>query len=338
MRVTIKDVARECGFSVTTVSLVLNNKECRVSEAAKAKILGTAARMNYRPNHLAVGLVTKKTHTVGVIVPDISNFHFAEMSKAIEQECRANGYIVLLGSYGDSDEQAAEYFSEFIGKGVEGIIFAKPLVKNPSVKELQCYESAQAAKVPVVTFEPAGPKIKSQVVTFDYREGGYMATKHLLDYGHRRIGYISGGSSMLSSIAREEGYKLALKEAGVEYDPELLFEGDFGLESGIRALPYLLGKNASAIFAFNDMMALGVYKAARSYNLTIPSDFSIVGFDDSFMNEILEIPLTSIVHPAIDLGRESARQVLRLIRGEPVNKAVVFRPSLKVRGSTRRLF
>jgi LacI family transcriptional regulator len=337
MRVTIKDVARACGFSVTTVSLVLNNKECRVSAAARAKILKTAAEMNYKPNHLAVGLVTKKTHTIGMIVPDISNFHFAEMIKAIEQECRANGYIVLLGSYGESDEQAAEYFAEFIAKGAEGIIFAKPFVKNPSRMELQCYESARAAKVPVVTFEQGGPDIHSQVVTFDYREGGYLATKHLLEYGHRRIGCVTGGSEMLSSIARAEGYRQALEEAGIPFDPELLYEGDFGLNSGIQALPYLLGKNVTAIFAFNDMMALGVYKAARSYNLNIPRDCSVVGFDDSFMNEILEIPLTSIVHPATEMGLESARQIIRLIRGEPVGDPVVFRPSLRVRGSSRRL-
>lgn len=337
MRVTIKDVARNSGFSIATVSLVINDKECRISEATKAKILAIAAQMNYRPNHMAVGLVTKKTHTIGMIVPDVSNFHFAEMCKAIEQECSANGYIVLLGSYGSSDDQAFEYFNLFIDKGVEGIIFAKPMVLNPSAKEEMCYALAKSAKVPLVTFEPVNANAKTRIVQYDYQGGGYMATKHLLDFGHRRIGCITGPDNMTSSIARTEGYKQALAEAGIEFDPQLLYEGNFDLESGVHALPYLLGQGASAIFSFNDMMALGVYKAARSYNLKIPADLSIVGFDDSYMNEILETPLTSVVHPAKERGLESARQILMLIAGNDQEDEIMFRPTLNVRGSTKRL-
>jgi LacI family transcriptional regulator len=337
LRVTIKDVARESGYSVATVSLVLNGRG-RVSEETRAKILKIAADMNYRPNHLAVGLVTRKTHTIGLIVPDVSNFHFAEMCKAIEQECRDNGYFVLLGSYGSSDDQAYEYFNMFIDKGVEGIIFAKPLVRNPSCEEEMCFTLADSAKVPVVTFETVQTKATTRVVSFDHHEGGYLATKHLIDLGHRKIGCITGSNEILSSISRVEGYKQALAEADIEFDSQLLYEGDFTLESGMQALPHLLGQGVSAIFSFNDMMAMGVYKAARNYNLKIPADLSIVGFDDTFLNEILEVPLTSVEHPARELALESARQVLKLIDGEEQTKEIIFRPTLKVRGSTRRLF
>ncbi|WP_040952207.1 LacI family DNA-binding transcriptional regulator [Gorillibacterium massiliense] len=337
MPITIKDVARESGYSVATVSLVLNDKESRISKSARAKILQTAEAMNYRPNRLAVGLVTQKTHTIGLIVPDISNIHFAEMCKAIEQECRNNGYIVLLGSYGSSDDQAYEYFKEFIDKRAEGIILAKPLMTELSEKEKMCFSLAEKAKVPVVTFEPIAAAKGVRTVGFDFETGGYLATKHLIDLGHRRIGCVTGPQKMLSSLGRLSGYKKALAEAGIEFDLDLIYEGDFTLGSGIQALPYLLGQNVTAVFAFNDMMAMGVYKAARSYQLRIPSDLSLVGFDDIDLNEILEVPLTSVTHPANAMGKESAKQILSMIEGEEREHGILFRPSLKVRGSARRL-
>ncbi|WP_276353762.1 LacI family DNA-binding transcriptional regulator [Cohnella caldifontis] len=337
MRVTIKDVARECGYSVATVSLVLNDKESRISAAARAKILKVAEEMNFRPNRLAVGLVTQKTHTIGLIVPDISNFHFAEMCNAIEHECRNNGYIVLLGSYGSSDDQAYEYFKEFIDKRAEGIILAKPRLTELTEKEKMCFSLAQRARVPVVTFEEFKAAKGVRSVSFDFEAGGYLATKHLIDLGHRRIGCITGQSNMVSSLARLKGYKKALSEAGVDFDPQLIYEGEFTLDSGVEALPYLLGQNVTAIFAFNDMMAMGVYKAARNYQLKIPTDLSLVGFDDIDLNEILEVPLTSVTHPAGAMGRESAKQVLNMIDGGEREHGILFHPSLKVRGSTRKL-
>lgn len=338
MRTTIKDVARETGVSIATVSLVLNGRECRVSKKTKEKILHAAESMNYRPNHLAVGLVTKKTHTVGLIVPDVSNVHFADMCKAIEQECKAKGFIVLLGCYGYSDDEAYKYFSVFIDKGVEGIIFAKPMVTDPSKLEEMCFKLAKNAKVPVITFEPTDTRYDAHVVRFDYQAGGYLGTKHLIDQGHRRIGCVTGPANIVNSIARVDGYRAALEEAGIEFDPKLLYEGDFNLESGQRALPFLLGQGVTAIFTFNDMMALGIYIAARNYRLKIPADLSVVGFDDSYLNEILEVPLTSVVHTATELGMASAQRVLKLINGEADDEEErIYRPTLNVRGSTRKL-
>lgn len=332
MRVTIKDVAKACDISAATVSLVLNNKECRVSDETRAKIIKVAKDMNYRPNQLAVGLVTKKTQTIGLIVPDIGNFHFAEMSKAVELECRNNGYIVIVGSYGESDEQAYAYFKEFIDKGVEGIIFAKPMLAKLSKEDKNCFELAESMGVPVVIFEPVSVKGDIGVVNFDYVTGGYLATKHLIDLGHERIGCITGPNNMISSMSRIEGYKKALSEAGIPFDSSLMYEGDFTVRCGLKALPYLLGQGISALFTFNDMTALGVYKAARQYNLKVPDDLSIVGFDDTFLNEILEVPLTSVTHPAEFLGEESAKCILSLIKREAYEERI-YTPILMVRGS-----
>jgi LacI family transcriptional regulator len=337
MRVTIKDVAKACGISITTVSLVLNQKECRVSEPTRKRILDAAKRLNYRPNKLAVGLVTRKTHTIGLIVPDISNFHFAELCKVIEQECQAKGYIVLLGGYGDSDEQAFEYFNAFLDKGIEGLVFAKPFGQKLSEIDERCFDLAERAGLPLVTLNKGKQGPTTRAVEFDFRKGGYLATRHLVELGHRKIGCITGPLALRSALDRLKGYEKALREGRLPYDEALVYEGSFNLESGQKALPYLLGKGVTAIFASNDMMALGVYKTAREYGLKIPSDISLVGFDDLFIDEFLEVPLTTVVHPSKELGRESTRQLFAMIEGRAAVSAQLNpEPVLKARASTAR--
>ena len=337
MRTTIKDVAKACGISTTTVSLVLNERECRVSESTRESILAAAKRLNYRPNKLAVGLVTRKTRTIGLIVPDISNFHFAELCKVIEGECQAKGYILLLGSYGESDEQAFEYFNAFIDKGIEGLVFAKPFGIKLSDMDRRCFELAERARLPLVTFDKGLPGPYTRAVEFDFRKGGYLAAKHLVDLGHRRIGCIAGPSSLRSAIDRLKGYQKALREKGIPYDEDLVYEGNFDLESGQKALPYLLGKGVTAIFASNDMMALGVCKTAREYRIGIPKDISLVGFDDLFIDEFLEAPLSSVVHPSRELGRVGTRQLFAMIDGEEETPPIPRpQPVLKARASTAR--
>jgi len=337
MRATIKDVAKACGISITTVSLVLNQRECRVSEPTRKRIFDVAKKLDYRPNKLAVGLVTRRTRTIGLIVPDISNFHFAELCKVIERECQAKGYIVLLGGYGDSDDQAFEYFNAFIDKGIEGLVFAKPFGLKLSEVDRRCFELAASAGLPLVTFDkgPAGPTRRT--VEFDFARGGYLATKHLVELGHRKIGCITGPSGLRSAIDRLKGYEKALREASLPYDDGLVHEGGFDYESGLEALPCLLGAGATAVFASNDMMALGVYKAAREYGLSIPRDISLVGFDDLFIDELLEVPLTSVVHPSSELGLEGTRRLFAMIEGSSdTSSAPKLQPVLKVRASTAR--
>lgn len=337
MRTTIKDVAHKSGVSVSAVSLVLNNKKCRVADETRKRIIRIAEELQYRPNHLARGLVTRKTHTIGLIVPDMRNYHFAEICKQVEHVCRDKGYIVIMGNYGTSAQQANEYFNVLIDKGVEGIIFAKSSVIYPSKEEQECYKMANLANVPIITFEPIEAQTRVSTILFDYKLGGYIATKHLLNLGHRNIGCITGPSTVKTSLERLEGYKMALKEQGIPFDPRRLYEGNFEIESGMGALPTLRGEGVTAIFSFNDMMALGVYKAAHNYNLNIPNDFSIIGFDDIFLNDILEIPLTSILQPSAAIGRESAEQIIKMINHDEFSRSVVFQPVLKVRASTSKI-
>jgi len=167
--------------------------------------------------------------------------------------------------------------------------------------------------------------------------GGYKACKYLLDIGHQRIGMITGQISLYNCIKRLEGCKKAFDETGIPFDNSLVYEADFRLASGMEALPYLLGKGVTAIFAFNDMIAYGVYKGMRDYNLSIPDDLSVIGFDDIFFSDIIYPPLTTMEYPIKEMA---AAVVSRLIdRVDSTEQAppqvMTFDPTLKVRGSTR---
>ena len=173
-------------------------------------------------------------------------------------------------------------------------------------------------------------------VVLDHKLGGYLATKHLLSLGHRRIGCVSGPANVPSAIQRLEGYKQALLEEQIPFDPDWVYTGDFRVENGSRALPYLLGQNVSAIFACNDMMALGIYRESRLYNLRIPNDLSLVGFDDIFLSDFLDPPLTTVAQPIADIGKECVKQAMLALNNEATDGGTfVFKPVLKVRGSCR---
>lgn len=161
-----------------------------------------------------------------------------------------------------------------------------------------------------------------------------MATKHLLSLGHKRIGCITGPARDVVTHDRLDGHKEALAEAGIGFDPALVCTGDYRIDCGTEHLAYLLGQSVTAIFCFNDLMAMGVYKGCRNYNLKIPEDLSVVGFDDIPFCEALEVPLTTVYQPAERIGEEAMKQVFNLLNHEEQAKDIVFEPVLKVRGST----
>ena len=165
-----------------------------------------------------------------------------------------------------------------------------------------------------------------------------MATRHLVECGHTRIGCVSGTAEFSVTAQRLEGYKRALKEADIPFDEKLVFRGDYTLRSGSRALSYLLGQNATAVFSFNDEMAFGLYQSARQYGISIPGDVSIVGFDNVPFSDVLEVPLSTIDVPTEEMGKSMARELVRIIRendrGE--RRTIMYEPALILRGSVAR--
>nr|WP_283243691.1 LacI family DNA-binding transcriptional regulator [Feifania hominis] len=309
--------------------------------------------LGYRPNRLAVSLVTKKSNTLGLIIPDNSNVFFAELSKGVEVAARKLGYNLIYGNTNNKSKRDLDYIRVFIDRGVDGIIFTRSAGTDPD-DERACIDLLLQSGVCFMTMdrvignraiysEALGRMISSEdifSVALDHVKGGYLATRHLIDLGHRRIGCVSGPAGLTTSDDRLLGYQQALEEAGIPYDPALIFEGDYEPGSGATALPYLLGRNVTAIFAFNDMMAFGIYREVHNFNLSIPDDLSVVGFDDIFFSEIIQPPLTTLRQPVFEMGTQVVNELVDLINGVPqgeLQRHIRFEPTLQVRGSTAKV-
>ena len=338
MRTTIKDVANRAGFSPATVSLVLNERPVSIPQQTRDAVIKAAKELNYHPNQLAVALVKKKTNTIGIIIPDNSNLFLSTYSNKLETFANQKGYSVILGNANDSIDNTLFHLQAFADRGVDGIILMQTEFSTKEETQ-RCISTVQNLSTPVLPIDRVPADFADKSIILDHFKGGYMSAKHLLDLGHRRIGYITGPLSLNLLVQRLEGCKKALAEANVPFDPALVFESDLQLNSGITALPYLLGQNVTAIVAFNDMIAYGVYKELRNYQLNIPDDVSLVGFDDLLFSDIIQPPLTTSEQPLEEMARFAISQLINIIEKKDysLDFPQLFSPILKVRGSTKRL-
>ena len=329
MRTTIKDIANYTGFSVTTISLVLNGKADKIPKSTKDVIFDAVEKLNYRPNQIAVGLV----------ISDVSNVFFSNLAKGVEDECRRNGWNLILCNTNDLHKRDLEYIQVLADKGVDGILFCMSLDSDKK-RALESVDLMKKLKMPFVMIDRFLEEVDCCSVIVNHRSGGYAATKHLLELGHQNIACVAGPLALEDSQHRLKGYKEALEEYGIAYDPDLIYEGNYDRESGKEAVEYILGlsKKVTAIFSFNDMSAYGVYNRLKKHNYYIPRDMSLVGYDDIFFSEILDVPLTSVSQPVYDMGVEAVQQIISEI-GSGVNsrKCITFQPKLTVRESTQRL-
>ncbi len=337
MRTTIKDVAKLAGVSPTTVSFVINNKAVSLSEETRAKVQAAIKTLHYRPNQLAVGLVTNTTNTVGVILPDSTNPFFALLAHHIETELRQQGIAVIIGNTGGDPEITRKYLNIFSDRCLDGLILAQ-LDFDDESETFKCQELIQTLDTPIVFVDRITQDQPSHSVEVDQQEIGYLATKHLLSLGHKRIGCVSGSIRLKVNACRYEGYKRALQEHDIVPDEKLLFCDALSIECGCKGLPYLLGQNVTGIFTFNDMIAYGVYKECRNYNLSIPGDLSVVGVDDIQFSDILSPPLTTVAQPVESIARSAVEQILKLIGNPGAGpEPTRLHPVLKVRGSTKSI-
>lgn len=333
MRVTIKDIAKQSGLSITTVSMVLNGKENRIAPETKKRVLQVAKEMNYRPNQLAVSMITKRTRTLGLIVPDISNLFFAELAKGAEQEGDRMGYNIILCNTNDKAEKDMEYMNVLADRSIDAVIYA--MSSQLRMREMVSIIDAMQTPVVLVDRFRVGEHFSS--VAIDHRLGGYTATQHLISNGHRHIGCITGPLNIHTAKLRFEGYKAALEDNGIPYREDYVREGDYHIESGELAATELLQKEITAIFSCNDMMAYGIYKVAAKSNKKIPEDISVVGFDNISFSEIMEAPLTTVSQPTYEIGKAAVRKAVDLIENGAVNESIVFDPSLVVRKSVKKI-
>ena len=316
---TLKDISKRCGVSLGTTSAVFNNKTW-VSENVRKRVLKAAKELNYQPNQAARSLKTKKSNTIGLIVSDITNPFFPEIIRSIESRTRDHDYSIILCDANENNGIGLRSFHLLVSKQVDGIILVGG---NMPAEDLRAFLLKRDYPIVVIERDYRHPSLNTIIV--DSEAGALMATTHLLDLGFWPVGFISGplkenqddGYSH-GSIGRLEGYKLSLRKKGIPFDPTLVKEGNFHFNGGYDAMVQFLKqkKRPRAIFASNDLMAIGAMEAAKANGACIPDDIAFAGYDDIPGAAYCSPPLTSVALPKKKLGTLAAEIILKSISSQ----------------------
>ncbi|WP_408869145.1 LacI family DNA-binding transcriptional regulator [Brochothrix campestris] len=329
MKVTIKDIAREADVSITTVSLIINQKGQRFSTDTHAKVNEAIVKLNYQPHYFAKNLNKTKSKTIGFIVSEITNPFFAELAKVIEDILVEQGYLVLLCNSSSDLAREERYVDEMLYRFVDGVFLAGTVSDNKHL-----LSKLASRRVPYLLLDRPSDYSDTNGVFIDDFAGGMTATEHLLQKGHTAIGCITTKPQFSNIYQRSQGYLAAMK--AIKQAPLLEEAGFVNEQSGYLAAQALINKGVSAIFACNDLMAFGVYKAAEEAGLSVPADLSVIGFDDINLAHFMSPPLTTITQPTQRIGAIAARHMLALIETETVEIATTILPiSLKERESVK---
>ena len=309
MPVTIKDVARESGVNISTVSRALNNGY-GVNGRTREHVLSVAVRLNYRPNRVARGLVTGRSHSVALIMSDIRNPFFAEVARGAEDAARAaNCDLVLCNSDLDTEKEM-QYVQSLAEKRVDGI-----LMNSVSALSRQRRDQLAAHGVPIVLLNRSAAPGPFSTVCADNEAGGALAAKYLLDLGHRAIAHITGPRQHGNLSDRERGFLRTMQAGGKSVQP-IVLRGRFNFAGGAELTAKVLDKHpkVTAIFAANDVMAFGAARTVLERGLKIPDDLSLIGFDNIEFSSIVYPPLTTIHQPKYEMGQAAVEILLRLAR------------------------
>lgn len=314
--ITIKEIAEKAQVSIATVSMVLNKKDKKISQATREKILFIAEKYNYTPNTMARSLITKQTRTIGLIIPDIVNPFFPEIARGVEDKASELGYSVIYCNTDDKIKREDKYINVLTEKMVDGIIFA-----HSSDRQMG-FDSLDRCKVPILLIDRdyENKNVIGRVVV-DNKKGAYMATSYLLDRGYKKIAYIAGSITTTTAIGRLEGYNQALTERKLVIDNRYIKVGEYKMQWGMQAAEQLLCEKepADAIFCGNDLIAIGAIKKLKEYGLRVPEDIGIVGFDDIYLASLVEPPLTTIKQPNYEMGFKAAELLIKNLEKGRVN-------------------
>lgn len=333
-KVTIKDIAKRAGISPRSVSMVLNNTG-RISQATRKKVLEIAKEMNYQPNILAKGLVNGKTYLIGVVFPYLTSSFFTNIISKIEEESLLDGYDIILGNSSSSLEAEKGAIQRMLNRRVDGIICC------PDPRYYEFYNYLVETNIPLIQIMTHVNGVVAYSVLVDDEKGGYLATKHLIDLGHKKIGFLSYNEYYYSEIIlRNKGYRNALIEHGIKLDVEKYeIKCDLSIQGSYTATKALLERNPqlTAIFAPTDMAAIGTIQACIDNGKKVPDDISVVGYDDIDLAKYqIGYPLTTIAQPKDIIGTIAFKMLKDLIRGEKI-ESVLLEPELVVRNTTKEL-
>lgn len=330
-KVTMKDIAQMAGVSKATVSMVINKKDASISKETRKRVLDIAKEMRYIPNSIARSLSTKKSGTIGIILPDITNPFFSEMARAIEDEAERLEYNLIICNTDNDIDKEQKYIELLISKLIDGIIFMSGGKSNESIAILK------SNNIPFVLVDRYIEGYIDYYGVFCLNKQGVIdGIKYLYEKGNRKIVFVKGRENLEISKQRLEGYIDAMKNYGI-YNEKYIFEGDFNVNGGKTATEKILScfNGLDAIFYSNDMMAIGGMKILIRNGYNIPRDISVMGFDNIQISEVIEPELTTISQPIYNMGKKACSILIDVINGEmPTEKQIFFKPELIIRGTT----
>lgn len=327
---TIYDVAKAAGVSIASVSNAINGKG-KISKKKRDEIFKVMERLQYQPSVIASALTGKKTYTLGLLIPDVSNPFFSEIARSVEDLAHQAGYSVIVCSTDNKDERVEKYIRLLEQKSVDGIIIGTGVENTDILTQLA------EKSVPIVMFarEVAGLQVHS-VLTDDFK-GGSLAARYLLELGHRRVAVLSENVKVSSSTERVKGFQFALFEAGEALDARDVVSCGSGIADGKRAAGELIrrGDRPTALFCCNDMLAIGALQAAKEAGIRVPGELSVVGFDNTMLSTVTNPTLTTIAQP-MELMVKLVFDLLigDLERKDSIKQRIVMQPELVVREST----
>jgi LacI family transcriptional regulator len=339
-QITIKDIARELGISPSTVSRALKDHP-DISPATKKTVTKLAEELNYQPNSIALSLRHRKSNTIGVIIPEIVHFFFSTVISGIEDIAYSAGYSVIISQSNEAYEREVLDSKAMFNNRVDGILISM----SRETEDLSHFESIHKRGMPMVFFDRECTALPCSNVLVDDIEGGYLATRHLIEQGYKRIVHLVGPSSLPIAKHRHQGYKKALEEANLAYETDLVINQEVGNDAEQAEAVFgkyydQLGEKCDAVFASTDMIAYGVIQALLKQNIRVPEDVGVVGFSNWQFTSLTKPTITTVSQPGFEMGQEAARLLIEEIEADddviikPVTKTL--QTQLIIRESSRR--
>ena len=334
MPVTLEDIAHALNVSKMTVSRAINNHP-EISRATRERILATARKMNYRPNQFARALTTNQSYLIGIVVPDLMHSYFAEICRGVETHARPVGYQNLICSTEEEPRKEQDEIEALLSR-TDGLIVASAM----SGREAKFYRELLSDGAKIVLIDRVLNGVHCSAVTTDDVRVGVLATEHLIELGHRRIGHLRGTNAS-TSLERMEGYRQALKKAGIRMHKDLIRDCGFTEPDGYAAMKEWIasGDLPTAIFAANDPAAIGAMAAMNDAGLKVPDDVAFVGAGSIHYGDMLRVPLTTVGWSTTKMGQAAAELLLELIRDKNKSRKprrIVVSPELVIRQSSEK--
>lgn len=332
-KVTIRDVAREAGVSVTTVSQILNGKGQRFSKQTREHVLKLRDKLNYVPDFNARNLILHSSQTIGVLVPSVTNPFFSSFVQGVQEQCRSREMMPLVFGANHDEKLERYYLTQLVARSVDGLIIASSTITTKTVDEI-----LRPVHLPYVLFDQNGSRGGDRLEVDDY-QGGKLAAQHLTSLGHQRVVMVMPNDATSNIHQRLAGFVAGMEEAHVAFDPERdVVAAELTKRGGYLATRSVLRKQPTAVFAANDEIAIGLMRGLREQDVTVPDDISVMGYDGIDLDEYVSPELTTVQQPIHQIGVQSVQMLFKRIDDGDAELQRVFLPvKLIARQSTAQL-